>query len=93
MTTLPGKFHKAFWGLAVVAALGVLLILGLIAAPYVVTDASTDAPEIAVVPPDRDCADFPTWEQAQAAYEAMPAPYRYDLDGDRDGIACEGLRR
>lgn len=37
---------------------------------------------------DRDCADFATQEEAQAAFEAVPGdPER--LDGDDDGIACE----
>ncbi len=41
---------------------------------------------------DRDCGDFSTWEEAQAFYEAAGPGDPHRLDGDRDGIACEGLR-
>jgi hypothetical protein len=38
--------------------------------------------------PDRDCPDFATQADAQAAYNAVPGdPER--LDGDNDGAACE----
>ena len=37
---------------------------------------------------DRDCPDFATQAEAQAAYDAVPGdPER--LDADDDGIACE----
>jgi Excalibur calcium-binding domain len=37
---------------------------------------------------DRDCPDFATQAEAQAAYNAVPGdPERLDADGD--GIACE----
>lgn len=37
---------------------------------------------------DRDCPDFATQAEAQAAYDAVPGdPERLDRDGD--GIACE----
>ena len=42
---------------------------------------------------DRDCRDFSTWEEAQAFYEAAGPGDPHRLDGDKDGIACEGLRR
>ncbi|PZC45892.1 MAG: micrococcal nuclease [Chloroflexi bacterium] len=44
--------------------------------------------------PDRDCSDFTSWRQAQDFYEAAGGPEtdRHRLDGDGDGIACEGLR-
>ena len=39
---------------------------------------------------DCNCADFSTWEQAQACFESRPGdPFR--LDGDNDGVACESL--
>lgn len=45
----------------------------------------------ACVATDCNCSDFTTWEQAQAVLNAFPGdPHR--LDGDSDGIACEGLR-
>jgi hypothetical protein len=42
---------------------------------------------------DRDCSDFATWQEAQAFYIAAGGPARdpHRLDGDRNGIACEGL--
>ena len=42
---------------------------------------------------DRDCGDFPTWQEAQVFYNAAGGPVsdRHRLDGDRDGIACEAL--
>lgn len=43
--------------------------------------------------PDRDCGDFSTWEEAQAFYEAAGPGDPHRLDGDKDGIVCEGLRR
>ena len=43
--------------------------------------------------PDRDCRDFRTWQEAQSFYEAAGPGDPHRLDGDRDGIACEGLRR
>jgi hypothetical protein len=37
---------------------------------------------------DRDCPDFTSQAEAQAAYDAVPGdPER--LDGDNDGLACE----
>jgi hypothetical protein len=37
---------------------------------------------------DRDCPDFTSQAEAQAAYDAVPGdPER--LDGDNDGMACE----
>ncbi len=37
---------------------------------------------------DRDCPDFTSQAEAQAAYDAVPGdPER--LDGDNDGVACE----
>ena len=39
---------------------------------------------------DRDCPDFATQAEAQAAFDAVPGdPERLDQDGD--GIACEDL--
>jgi hypothetical protein len=40
-----------------------------------------------------DCSDFRTSFEAQAAYRACGGPARdvHGLDGDRDGLACEGL--
>lgn len=43
--------------------------------------------------PDRDCSDFRTWQEAQSFYEASGPGDPHRLDGDHDGIACEGLRR
>lgn len=42
---------------------------------------------------DRDCDDFATQAEAQAFFEAAggPAADPHRLDGDGDGIACEGL--
>jgi micrococcal nuclease len=46
----------------------------------------------ACVKSDCDCRDFASWEEAQRVFQAYPGdPFR--LDGDRDGIACEALRR
>lgn len=44
--------------------------------------------------PDRDCGDFTIWRDAQDFYEAAGGPEidRHRLDGDGDGVACEGLR-
>lgn len=39
---------------------------------------------------DLDCSDFATWESAQSAFELFPDD-PYDLDADKDGIACEHL--
>jgi Excalibur calcium-binding domain len=39
---------------------------------------------------DRDCTDFATHAEAQAAYDAVPGdPERLDQDGD--GVPCENL--
>ena len=43
--------------------------------------------------PDRDCGDFRTWQEAQSFFEAAGPGDPHRLDGDRDGIACESLRR
>ena len=42
---------------------------------------------------DRNCGDFVTWAEAQDFYEVAGGPEtdRHRLDGDRNGIACEGL--
>jgi len=40
---------------------------------------------------DCDCGDFSSWDEAQAVLEAFPGD-PHGLDGDGDGVACEGLR-
>lgn len=42
---------------------------------------------------DKDCSDFPTRAAAQEFFRAHGGPKQdpYNLDSDRDGIACEGL--
>jgi len=41
---------------------------------------------------DRDCADFRSQAEAQAFFSRAGAGDPHHLDGDGDGIACEGLR-
>ena len=43
--------------------------------------------------PDRDCGDFPQWQDAQDFYVASGGPSSdpHRLDGDSDGVACESL--
>jgi len=45
--------------------------------------------------PDRDCGDFSIWSEAQSFFKAAGGPTRdpHRLDGDNDGIACEGLMK
>src|SRR3954452_5661174 len=43
---------------------------------------------IANAQPDRDCPDFASQAEAQAALDAEDGPPE-DLDSDNDGIACE----
>lgn len=38
----------------------------------------------------KNCSDFKTQEEAQAAYDSDPECYK-NLDGDGDGVACESL--
>ena len=42
---------------------------------------------------DYNCSDFVSWEEAQATYERAGGPLidPYDLDRDRDEVACEAL--
>ena len=56
------------------------------------TPAPTATPT-ATEEPDRNCSDFDTWQEAQDFYEAAGGPESdpHGLDGDNDGIACEGL--
>lgn len=42
--------------------------------------------------PDRDCSDFQTWAEAQKFFVATGPGDPHRLDGDRDGVACEGMR-
>lgn len=41
---------------------------------------------------DLDCSDFGSWREAQDFYEQSGPGDPHGLDGDNDGIACEGLR-
>ena len=41
---------------------------------------------------DKDCRDFSTWQEAQAFFRAAGPGDPHRLDGDKDGVACEGLR-
>lgn len=43
--------------------------------------------------PDRDCSDFGSWAEAQAFYDKAGSGDPHRLDGDGDGVACEGLKR
>ncbi|MET3697701.1 endonuclease YncB(thermonuclease family) [Bacillus oleivorans] len=52
--------------------------------------ASPDSPELDE--PDRDCGDFPSWEEAQAFFEEAGTGDPHRLDGDGDGIACDSIR-
>ncbi|HEU0020867.1 MAG TPA: excalibur calcium-binding domain-containing protein [Dehalococcoidia bacterium] len=49
--------------------------------------------QVAELPPGRveyNCGDFLTYAEAKAVFDAYPGdPYR--LDGNEDGIPCEGL--
>jgi hypothetical protein len=38
----------------------------------------------------KDCNDFKTQEEAQAAFDSDPKCYK-NLDRDGDGVACESL--
>jgi len=38
-----------------------------------------------------NCADFATWDEANAVYQANLPGDPNDLDRDNDGIPCEGL--
>jgi endonuclease YncB( thermonuclease family) len=42
--------------------------------------------------PDRDCSDFSRHATAQRFYEAAAPGDPHRLDGDGDGVACEGLK-
>lgn len=55
--------------------------------PFVTLSAESPACDCAKRP---TCFDFDTHEQAQACYNACN-DYNSQMDGDRDGIACEGL--
>jgi micrococcal nuclease len=46
---------------------------------------------LACVNSDCDCGDFSSWEQAHVLLQSVRGdPHR--LDGDGDGVACDGLR-
>lgn len=45
----------------------------------------------ALAAPDRDCSDFATQADAQAAFVADGPGDPENLDADNDGIACENL--
>ena len=42
---------------------------------------------------DRDCSDFKTRQEAQNFFEQAGSGDPHRLDGDKDGLACEGLKR
>ncbi len=44
---------------------------------------------------DKDCKDFHTQQEAQDFFisQGGPASDSHDLDRDRDGVACEDLRK
>lgn len=89
-----------FWSLS-----GVGAALGAATAPA--KTPAKPAPRVAAPPPPpvtistmntggRDlynCRNFSGWEQAQAVYEANLPGDPNHIDTDRDGIACESLRR
>ena len=56
------------------------------------TPAPTATPT-ATEEPDRNCSDFDTWRKAQDFFLSAGGPESdpHGLDGDNDGIACEGL--
>lgn len=58
----------------------------------------SSSPQIKKVPepltgPNLDCGDFGSWQEAQAFFERAGSGDPHRLDRDRDGIACEALRR
>ena len=57
------------------------------------TSPSAGRPQYDPAGEDRNCGDFDTWRAAQDFFEAAGGPDedRHRLDGDKDGIACEGL--
>lgn len=42
--------------------------------------------------PDRNCSDFNSHEAAQQFFERYQPGDPHQLDGDNDGVACEGLQ-
>lgn len=58
-------------------------------APPAVPPAATPAP-VPATPVDRDCPDFASQADAQAALDAAPSDPEL-LDADNDGVACETL--
>lgn len=63
------------------------LLLAFTAVGCVHTQPST--PRIA----DLNCADFPTWHQADSTYRAHGGPTLDPYQLDHDGIPCESLRK
>ena len=59
-----------------------------VAAVILAAGATLSLAGIANAEPDRDCKDFATQAQAQAALESHPGD-PWHLDADHDGIACE----
>ena len=83
--------------LAMVAAAAGTLISGVSAQstrddPDTARRRDQSAPVRAYSSGDLDCADFNSWREAQDVLDADPGD-RHSLDGDHDGVACEGLRR
>lgn len=62
-------------------------------APDTPEDSGTDEVGLPPLPPDGDynCGDFDTHDQAQYVLENTPDD-PHGLDGDSDGVACEGLK-
>jgi endonuclease YncB( thermonuclease family) len=42
---------------------------------------------------DRDCRDFRTWQEAQAFFGGAGPRDRHDLDRNKNGVACDRLRK
>jgi hypothetical protein len=75
---VPGETSR--WRLRLGAGIGALMVAGT-AVWGVMASQPSDYAGVR-------CSDFKTHAQAQAAYEDGA----WQLDGDRDGVACEGLR-
>ncbi|WP_227001776.1 thermonuclease family protein [Virgibacillus necropolis] len=59
----------------------------------VIPEKSEKKPNDNITDPDRDCGDFSSQEEAQTFFESAGGPGKdsHRLDGEGDGLVCEGL--
>ena len=77
--------------LIIAIIIGIALIIIFLAWIIFPLSSSSSGNEVCSCDADLDCSDFATQQQAQDCFEYCGPEDVHGLDGNNDGVVCEGL--